>query len=225
MELEKSKRKRKHVTSKRELGSEDTQRPGGQVVQEIKSSQSNQPIQIQIVIERNNPLLEPIERSNPLLKRVEPKHVHLMTARVSTLKWHMIEWDNLLLKQEQEMCQMVPKHVFFMKAQASTLETKLLLMEIVVNRDESSHEQTMLNEVNIDFRIPGLPHSVVKHAQRWTYRLLHTRASPDGNSDQSRFHWTHIGPAFNSRTHNQEGKTSWPLIWETTRRQRRSTRP
>ena len=27
----------------------------------------------------------------------------------------------------------------------------------VVNRDESGHEQTMLNEVNMDFRIPGLP--------------------------------------------------------------------
>ena len=26
----------------------------------------------------------------------------------------------------------------------------------VVNRDESGHEQTMLNEVNMDFRIPGL---------------------------------------------------------------------
>ena len=35
----------------------------------------------------------------------------------------------------------------------------------VVNRDESGHEQTMLNEVNMDFRIPRLPHSVVKHAQ------------------------------------------------------------
>ena len=35
----------------------------------------------------------------------------------------------------------------------------------VVNHDDSSHEQTMLNEVNMDFRIPGLPHSVVKHAQ------------------------------------------------------------
>ena len=34
----------------------------------------------------------------------------------------------------------------------------------VVNHDESSHEQTMLNEVNIDFRISGLPHSVVKQA-------------------------------------------------------------
>ena len=35
----------------------------------------------------------------------------------------------------------------------------------VVDHDDSSHEQTMLNEVNMDFRILGLPHSVVKHAQ------------------------------------------------------------
>ena len=35
----------------------------------------------------------------------------------------------------------------------------------VVNHDDLSHEQTMLNEVNMYFRIPGLPHSVVKHAQ------------------------------------------------------------
>ena len=42
----------------------------------------------------------------------------------------------------------------------------------VVNHDESSHEQTMLNEVNMDFRIPGLPHSVVKHAQSTSVREL-----------------------------------------------------
>ena len=42
----------------------------------------------------------------------------------------------------------------------------------VVNHDESSHEQTMLNEVNMDFRIPGLPHSVVKHAESSRVREL-----------------------------------------------------
>ena len=42
----------------------------------------------------------------------------------------------------------------------------------VVNHDDSSHEQTMLNEVNMDFRIPGLPHSVVKHAQSSRVREL-----------------------------------------------------
>ena len=39
----------------------------------------------------------------------------------------------------------------------------------VVCRD-TSHERSMLNEVDIDFRIPGLPHSVVKQAEN--YRVL-----------------------------------------------------
>ena len=42
----------------------------------------------------------------------------------------------------------------------------------VVNRNDSSHEQTMLNEGDMDFRIPGLPHSVVKHAQSTSVREL-----------------------------------------------------
>ena len=42
----------------------------------------------------------------------------------------------------------------------------------VVNHDDTSHEETMLNEVNMDFRIPGLPHSVVTHAQSTSVREL-----------------------------------------------------
>ena len=42
----------------------------------------------------------------------------------------------------------------------------------VVNRDESGHEQTMLNEVNMDFRIPGLPQNVVKQAESSRVREL-----------------------------------------------------
>ena len=42
----------------------------------------------------------------------------------------------------------------------------------VVNCDDSSHEQTMLNEVKVDFSIPRLPHSVVKHAQGTSGREL-----------------------------------------------------
>ena len=42
----------------------------------------------------------------------------------------------------------------------------------VVNRDESGHEQTMLNEVNVDFRIAGLPHSVLKQAENSRVREL-----------------------------------------------------
>ena len=42
----------------------------------------------------------------------------------------------------------------------------------VVGHDNTSHAQTMLNEVNMNFRIPGLPHSVVKHAQSTSVREL-----------------------------------------------------
>ena len=42
----------------------------------------------------------------------------------------------------------------------------------VVNHGGSSLEQTVLNEVNMDFRIPGLPHSVVKHSQSTSVREL-----------------------------------------------------
>ena len=42
----------------------------------------------------------------------------------------------------------------------------------VVDHDDSSHEPTMLNEVNMDFRIPGLPHCVLKHAQSTSVREL-----------------------------------------------------
>ena len=35
-----------------------------------------------------------------------------------------------------------------------------------------SHESMMLNEADMDFRIPGLPHSIVKHAQSASVREL-----------------------------------------------------
>ena len=42
----------------------------------------------------------------------------------------------------------------------------------VVDHDNLSHVETMLNEVNIEFRIPGLPQSVVKHVQSTSVREL-----------------------------------------------------
>ena len=41
----------------------------------------------------------------------------------------------------------------------------------VVCRD-ANHERSMLNEVDIDFRIPGLPHSVVKQADHRVRELM-----------------------------------------------------
>ena len=37
---------------------------------------------------------------------------------------------------------------------------------------DANHEQSMLNEVDIDFIIPGLPHSVVKQAENYRVREL-----------------------------------------------------
>ena len=42
----------------------------------------------------------------------------------------------------------------------------------VIDHDNVSHEQIMVNEVNMDSRIPGLPHSVVKHEQSTSVREL-----------------------------------------------------
>ena len=51
--------------------------------------------------------------------------------------------------------------------------------ELLRNRTERSvadhdvsHESMMVNEADMDFRIPGLPHSVVKHAQSTSVRQL-----------------------------------------------------
>ena len=37
---------------------------------------------------------------------------------------------------------------------------------------DANREQSMLNEVDIDFRVPGLPHSVVKQAENCRIREL-----------------------------------------------------
>ena len=42
----------------------------------------------------------------------------------------------------------------------------------VVDHDNLSHEKIMVNEADMDFRIPGLPHSVVKNAQSTSVREL-----------------------------------------------------
>ena len=42
----------------------------------------------------------------------------------------------------------------------------------VIDHDGLSHEKIMVNEADMDFRIPGLPHSVVMHAQSTSVREL-----------------------------------------------------
>ena len=66
----------------KELGSDVAQRPDGQVVQQFKSSQLNQP--------NPNPdhdrTVTPVVCRDAVTRKVQEKHVHLVTARASTLK-------------------------------------------------------------------------------------------------------------------------------------------
>ena len=59
-----------------------------------------------------------------------------------------------------------------MKAKRSTLEIKHFCerTERPVIDHDMGHESIMVNEADMDFRIPGLPHSVVKHAQSTSVR-------------------------------------------------------
>ena len=45
-------------------------------------------------------------------------------------------------------------------------------MEKYIADHDENHEPMMVNEADMDFRIPGLPHSVVKHAQSTSVRQL-----------------------------------------------------
>ena len=49
-------------------------------------------------------------------------------------------------------------------------EANTLSFSIVVH--DENHEPMMVNEADMDFKIPGLPHSVVKHAQSTSVRQL-----------------------------------------------------
>ena len=84
----------------------------------------------------------------------------------------MKERGDSLLKQTQKMCQIVLQHLLVMKFNVGEKTLRERTGRPVVNHDDPSHEETMLNEVNMDFRIPGLPHSVVKHAQSTSVREL-----------------------------------------------------
>ena len=64
------------------------------------------------------------------------------------------------------MCQIVLKHVTFNVGDETLRERT----ERSVADHDVSHESIMVNEADMDFRTPGQPHSVVKHAQSTSVR-------------------------------------------------------
>ena len=78
----------------------------------------------------------------------------------------MIEQGDLLLTQDDSQ---VYDEANTVKVDDEELRKKME-KSIVVNDED--HEPMMVNETDMDFRILGLPHSVVKHAQSISFRQL-----------------------------------------------------
>ena len=94
------------------------------------------------------------------------------------------EGQNLILEEETNHDRTVKPVVC---PQAGAPQTRFsregqnLILEEETNHDrtgrpvvcrDTSHERSMVNEVDTDFRIPGLPHSVVKQAENYRVREL-----------------------------------------------------
>ena len=153
----------------RELGSEHAQRPGfGQL---SRSYQSNQPTL--------NPIRERSERLDVThnvqdgRKTSRSKYVHLKTVRISMLNRHMSERGDfssrityLMSDSSQTRC--------FHESEKFNVDDEILRKrtERSVAHHDVSHESMMVKEANMDFRIPGVPHSLVKYTQSTSVREL-----------------------------------------------------
>ena len=88
----------------------------------------------------------------------------------------MIARGDSLSGMTSELCMMKEKRRLSEEIDVNSFHEEIVSSERtvgpVVDHDGSSDEQTMLIEENMDFRIPGLPHSVVKHAQSTSVREL-----------------------------------------------------
>ena len=188
----------KHVW-KRELGSEDAQRPDGQVVQRFKSSQSNEPTpnpdhdRTGPPVVGTDPKNASSGRKTSRSQEIETRSFHeeavkhdrtvkpvVVTGATQTRSYDDSKSFNVEDKTAHDRTgqPVVSCHTNDVPDGSQTRSSHESTSfnvgdetihdrtgQPVVSRDESGHEQTMLNEVNMDFRIPGLPHSVVKQAE------------------------------------------------------------
>ena len=64
-------------------------------------------------------------------------------------------------------------------------------MEKIIAVHDENHEPMMVNEADMDFRIPGLPNSVVKYAQSTSVRQLIQKIEnhPDRHALQNKIYY------------------------------------
>ena len=176
----------------KELGSKVVQQPGGETVRQTKFFQSTQPTPNPIrdrsgrldgmqdgrktsrsqeinvnscneelsSSDRTGRLVETEEiqtRSSEDSKNLNVEQTHDRTGRPVT--------DTAAVQDDSQV-----KH----EANKLNIDEEVLRerMETSIVVHDENHEPMMVNEADMDFRIPGLPHSVVKHAQSTSVREL-----------------------------------------------------
>ena len=161
----------------KELGSEVAQRPDGQVVQKFKSSPLNQP--------NPNPdhdrTGQPVVGSDPRTasggrktyrsQEIETRPFHEEAVKHDRTGQPVVGRDTNQEPGAPQTCSSDDSKSFNVEDKTAHDRTG----QPVVGRDashEPGKEQSMLNEVDIDFRIPGLPLSVVNQAHNSRVREL-----------------------------------------------------
>ena len=161
----------------KELSSEAAQRPEGQVVQHVKSSQLNQ-LNPSPDHDRTG---QPVVGSDPRTAQGGRK-----TSRSQEIETRSFHEEGV--KHDRTGTPVVGRDTSHEPGASQTRSSHESTNfnvgdetnhdrtgKPVVGRDashEPGDEQSMLNVVNIDFRIPGLPHSVVKQAENSRVREL-----------------------------------------------------
>ena len=154
----------------KELGPEVAQRPDGQVVQQFKSSQLNQP----------NPNPDHDRTEQPVVCR-DVSHAQGARETSRSQEIETRSFHEEAVKHDRTGKPVVCRDASHAQGASQTRssdDSKNFNVEDKTNHDrteqpvvcrdashEPGNEQSMLNEVDIDFRIPGLPHSVVKQAE------------------------------------------------------------
>ena len=148
---------------KRELGSEHAQR--SEVWQLCRSFQSNQPIQNPIRERTGRPVVE--TREIQARSSEDSKDSYVEKAQERTRR--LVVGTNTENVPDCSQTRSVHESETFNVGDETLRERT---GRSVTDHDDLSHEKTMVNEADMDFRIRGLPHSVVKHAQSTSVREL-----------------------------------------------------
>ena len=182
----------------KELGSEVAQRPDGEVVQQSKCSQSSQPNQNPDHEKRCNQLFVVTQ----VTRKVHPKHVHLLMSQIMIDGW-------LRAINNKRSCHWLQNTRIATFCGETSWENACSWIG-----QETTLTDNLFNKI---YKFETDPQC--KECQScWSEGIVIL----ERKCSQPRRHPKNIGHSLNSRVHNWEGTTSWP-IWENSREERISS--